>query len=110
VATPDALTELPRISWPRGFVARRSGVIGGSVAPAAWYEFGTENGGAVDAARRALAALADAAGSGALSDLAPAADGKRAVGQIRGPRLSAVVAASAEGNGAVVRVTLEPLR
>jgi hypothetical protein len=91
-------------------VVRRSGALGGSVAPAAWYEFGAENTGAVDAARRVLAVLADAAGPGALSDVAPAADGMSAIGQVRGPRLSAVVAASADGSGVVVRVTLEPLR
>lgn len=107
---PPSAIDLPGLSWPLGFVLRRSGALGGSVAPAAWYELGVENAGAVDAARRALDALAAAAGSGAVSDLAPAADGKSAIGQVRGPRLSAVVAASAEGNGASVRVTLEPLR
>jgi hypothetical protein len=107
---PPPALALPGLSWPRGFELRRSGALGGTVAPAAWYEFGASNTGAVDAARRALAALVEAAGTGALSDLAPAADGKSAVGQVRGPRLSAVVAASSEGSGATVRVTLEPLR
>ena len=107
---PSLALALPGLSWPRGLVLRRSGTLGGSVAPAAWYELGVENAGAVDAARRVLDVLSDAAGPGALSDLAPAADGKSAIGQVRGPRLSAVVAASSEGSGATVRVTLEPLR
>ncbi len=98
------------LAWPKGFVLRRSGAIGGSVAPAAWFEFAAENSGPVDAARHTLDALAAAAGPNALSDLAPAADGRSAIGQVRGPKLSAVVAASADGSGATVRVTLEPLR
>ncbi len=105
--TPVAPADL---AWPKGFVLRRSGAIGGSVAPAAWYEFAVDNLGPVDATRSALDALAAAAGPNALSDLAPAGDGKSAIGQVRGAGLSAVVAASADGSGSTVRVTLERLR
>lgn len=100
---------LPAPAWPKGLALRRSGVLGGATAPAAWYELAAENTSAVDAARRTLAALTAAAGDGALSDLAAGPDGKTAIGQVRGPRLSAVVAASDEGRGTLVRVTLEPL-
>ena len=96
-------------AWPKGLALRRSGVLGGETSPAAWYELAAENTTAVDAARRTLSVLTTAAGEGAIADLAPGQDGKTAIGQVRGPRLSAVVAASEEGRGTLVRVTLEPL-
>jgi hypothetical protein len=85
-------------------------VLGGAAAPAAWFELTAENTAAAEAARRTLAVLTEAAGAGALSDLSAASDGMSVIGQVRGPRLSAVVAAASAGRTTTVRVTLEPLR
>jgi hypothetical protein len=106
----SAWPALPELAWPKGLALRRSGVLGGAAAPAAWFEFTAEDTTAADAAGRTLAALTEAAGAGALSDLSAARDGTSVIGQVRGPLLSAVVAAASEGRTTTVRVTLEPLR
>lgn len=95
-------------AWPPGWELVERGSAGRDGRPLAWFTLRAGDPPA-RAAERALDALRPLAGEGARSTLAGARAQERTIGQITGPRLSAVALAERASNATAteVRVTVD---